>query len=123
MFFIPIAIVTLIIFIYIRYLPVSGVQRIDISEIDAESIQIVDVRDYNESYKAPVQRAVNLPAAYLKRNVRDISKSKEIHIIALNHLEKNICVRFFRKKGYYVTGYTIINSESNLESQENSLFC
>ncbi|MFZ3589751.1 hypothetical protein ACOI1C_10825 [Bacillus sp. DJP31] len=63
------------------------------------SIEIVDVRDYNRSYKQPIHGSTNIPIAYLPRFFQEVS-NKKIHVVASNHLDKNVSIRFFRKKGY-----------------------
>ncbi|NPC93752.1 hypothetical protein HOO54_16295 [Bacillus sp. WMMC1349] len=90
-------------FIYNRYIPVRGVQCI--KTLNADAI-IVDVRDYNQSYKDPFRTAINIPIAYLKRNYHEISSSK-VYVVASDNLEKNMSIRFLRKKGFEVLGYTL----------------
>ncbi len=93
---------------YKRYTPVVGVQSADVNSLDKESVKVVDVRDYNESYKDPVVEAVNMPIAYMKRNYHEIA-GKNIHVVAADELEKNMSIRFFRKRGIHVTSYTLMN--------------
>lgn len=71
-----------------------------------DCITVLDVRDYNQSYKDSIQSSINIPIAYLKRNVAEI-QGKKIHIVATNHIEKNMSVRFLRKKGYKVISYSL----------------
>ena len=92
--------------LYIRYIPVRGVRCLHTSNLIVDSIQIVDVRDYNQSYKDPTPEAINIPVAYMKRNYHEIPRLN-IHVIASDHLEKNISIRYLRKKGFAVTGYTV----------------
>lgn len=94
------------VFIYGRYVPVWGVSCIDSLNSDVDSLKIVDVRDYNVSYKDPIQGSVNIPVAYLKRNFHELSHSKII-VVASNHLEKNISIRFLRNRGFKIMGYTL----------------
>ncbi|KAA0546610.1 hypothetical protein FZW96_15335 [Bacillus sp. BGMRC 2118] len=91
--------------IYKRYYPVRGVECGTISPTE-QSIEIVDVRDYNQSYKNPIEGSINIPMAYLNRYFSEISK-KKIHIVAANHLDMNMSIRFFRQKGFKVIGYTL----------------
>ncbi len=98
----------LLIIIYImyrRYFPVLGV-KCRTTTPNEHSIEVVDVRDYNQSYKSPIEGSVNIPIAYLPRYFHEIS-NKEIHVVASNDLDKNMSIRFFRKKGYNVMGYTL----------------
>ncbi|MEH7344209.1 hypothetical protein V7122_10075 [Bacillus sp. JJ1532] len=92
--------------LYIRYCPVGNVKCTESLSHPADSIEIVDVRDYNQSYKDPVSGAINIPYAYMKRHYSDIS-SKTIHVIASDYLERNMSIRFLRKRGYTIAGYTL----------------
>jgi rhodanese-related sulfurtransferase len=94
------------IIMYNRYIPVKGVQCSRTLNVEESSIKIVDVRNYNQSYKDTIVEAINIPVAYLKRNYHEISSMK-IHVVASNHLEKNISIRFLKKRGFKVTGYTL----------------
>ena len=105
--------------LYKRYFPVFGVNCINLKDIDWDKIKVIDLRDYNESYKNPIEGALNIPIAYLKRNIKEIPK-RELHLIVSNHLEKNIGIRCLGKKGYSIVGYTIINHHQLL-LKENSL--
>ncbi|SEN34388.1 hypothetical protein SAMN05192533_111162 [Mesobacillus persicus] len=102
--------------IYVRYIPVLGVRCLAMSSLDAESFQVVDVREYNQSYKEPVPKSINIPIAYIKRNYQEIS-SLNIHIIAADHLEKNMAIRILRKKGFHISGYTMMNCDCNQNNQ------
>ena len=96
------------IFLYRRYLPVYGVRRTHLKDLDLDKITVIDLRDYNVSYKNSIQGALNIPIAYLKRNSQEIPK-RELHVIVSSLLEKNIGVRYLRKKGFAVVGYTMVN--------------
>ncbi|WP_057773523.1 rhodanese-like domain-containing protein [Cytobacillus dafuensis] len=91
---------------FLRYFPVGNVKCKDLYNINKDSLTILDVRDYNLSYNDPIQGAKNIPVAYLKRNYAEIP-SLSVHIIAADHLEKNISIRFLRKRGFKITGYTL----------------
>ncbi|MFF2876062.1 hypothetical protein ACFVR2_07020 [Gottfriedia sp. NPDC057991] len=93
--------------LYIRYFPIWHIKCTNLSSIlSKKSTQIIDVRDYNESNKMPIINALNIPIGYLKRSYVDISNN-EIHIVASNKLEKNISIRFLRKKGFKIIGYSL----------------
>jgi hypothetical protein len=102
-------IVILLINIFKRYFPVSGVNCIHWTRHDSDTVDVIDLRDYNESYRDPIREAMNLPIAYLNRHYKEIPKGT-LHVIASNRLEKNIGIRFFRKKGFQVVGYTLIDN-------------
>ncbi|MBT2700140.1 hypothetical protein J7E79_22495 [Bacillus sp. ISL-40] len=93
--------------LYNRYFPVFGAFCTNVKDLNLDEIKVIDVRDFNDSYKNPINGAVNIPLAYLKRNFNEIP-SKDIHLVVSNPLEKNIGIRFLRKKGFRVVGYTII---------------
>jgi rhodanese-related sulfurtransferase len=97
-------------FIFRGYIPVLGLRCSNWSELETESIKVIDLRDYNESYKDPIPVATNIPIAYLNRYYIEIPNN-ELHVVAPNHFDKNIGVRFLRKKGFQVVGYTIIDHD------------
>lgn len=94
--------------IFRRYAPVYGLQQIHWEQLGSETAIIIDLRDYNESYLNTVSEAINIPIAYLNRYYHEIPK-KNLYIVASNNMEKNIGVRFLRKKGFQVIGYSIKN--------------
>lgn len=96
----------MVLIISIRYIPVRGIDQHDLYIEDAK---ILDVRDYNDSYLDEIPGALNIPVAYLKRYFNEIPKDK-IFIVASDTIEKNISVRFLRRKGFNVVGYTFINN-------------
>jgi len=103
--------------IYTRYFPVRGIEYVSLLDIDEGSVKLVDVRDYNQSYKDSIQGAINIPVAYFKRNFGEIP-GQEIHIIVSSHVEKNISTRFLRRKGFKVTSYTLIDAKDELKKQQ-----
>ncbi|PLR83695.1 hypothetical protein [Bacillus sp. V33-4] len=105
----------MIVNIYKRYIPVSGVRNIYWFNHDLEIINIVDLRDYNVAYKNPILGSINIPVAYLKRHYTEIQNSS-IHVVASDQLEKNMGIRFLRRKGIRVVGYTVTdNCKINLK--------
>lgn len=72
------------------------------------SVKVVDVRDYNY-VEEPVPVAVNIPVAYLQRNYRQF-KDEKVIVLASSHLEKNISVRYLKKKGIDVIGFRVIGN-------------
>jgi rhodanese-related sulfurtransferase len=94
--------------VYVRYVPVTGVQSAIVTDLNTHSIQVIDIREYNQSYRHPIPKSINIPIAYLKRNYQEIG-SKKVHVIASDHLEKNMGIRLLRKKGFNVISYTIMN--------------
>lgn len=101
---------TILVFFYIRYYPAGNVKCTKTIHSSADSIEIVDVRDYNQSYKDPIPGATNIPFAYMKRRYRDITNSN-IHLVASDYLEKNLSIRFLQKRGFHVTGYTLTDCD------------
>jgi len=108
MFYMILLISLIVGLVYVRYVPVTGVQFSRVTDFDPHSIQVVDIREYNQSYKHPIPKSINIPIAYLKRNFQEIG-SRRIHVIASDHLEKNMGIRLLRKKGFKVISYTILN--------------
>lgn len=104
-------------FLYKRYIPVRGVQYARLEELDFEKINVIDLRDYNDSYKSPIKGAINIPIAYLNRSYKEIPCCK-LHVISSSILEKNVGIRFLRRKGFMIIGFTIIE-KSNLCYNEN----
>lgn len=95
---------------FLRYLPVWGVRCIHLFDIDEKELIVVDVRDYNQAYNDSVHSTINIPVAYLNRYFHEIP-DKQIHVVAANPLEKNISIRFLRKKGYHVKSYTLTDGQ------------
>jgi rhodanese-related sulfurtransferase len=106
--FLTLFILVILYSLYKRYFPVIGIRYFTLTDLKLGQIKIVDVRDFNESYKNPIQGATNIPVAYLKRNLNEISDSK-IHVVGSNKIDKNVAIRFLKQKGFNVKGYTIIN--------------
>ncbi|WP_338451063.1 hypothetical protein R4Z09_03835 [Niallia oryzisoli] len=96
--------------LYRRYFPVHGVQCNHFSDLDLDKINVIDVRDFNESCKNPIEGAINIPIAYLKRNYHEIP-NRDLHLIALSLVEKNMGIRLLRQNGFRVTGYSIIEQK------------
>lgn len=109
-------IIMILIFFYKRYVPVGGIQCVDLLNTD-DNVIILDVRDYNDSYKHSVPESMNIPVAYLKRYYPSIADRKII-IVASSTLEKNMSIRFLRKKGCNIIGYTLTNSNCRQDLPE-----
>jgi hypothetical protein len=92
--------------LYLRYFPVRGVPCVSSLNQGADSIKMVDVRDYTQSYKDPIPGSTNIPVMYLNRNYRELSRM-QVLVVASNRLEKNISIRFLRKKDINVVGYRL----------------
>ncbi|HAQ06883.1 MAG TPA: hypothetical protein DCR24_04915 [Bacillus bacterium] len=89
--------------IFNRYVPVRNVPAVKTKQKDAVW---VDLRDYQDSAKNPVNGAINIPCGYLKRYIKEIP-NEQIVIIASNEVEKNFGARLLKKYGFNVKGYTI----------------
>ncbi|WP_442599723.1 hypothetical protein [Neobacillus sp. D3-1R] len=100
----------LLILLYRRYIPVCGVQCMNVPATLNDDVIIIDVRDYNQSYKDSNHKSIHIPIAYLKRYVKEIPNTK-LHVIAADPLEKNMSIRFLRKQGYQIIGYTLMNCD------------
>lgn len=110
MYVILIAILFLIMFyLYQRYFPIWYVQKFNLSsnrQID-RNIIFVDVRDYQIASREPVQGALNLPYAYLKRHYKQIT-SCQVVVVASDPVLKNLSIRFLKGQGFNVVGYQLI---------------
>ncbi|WP_249260755.1 sulfurtransferase [Virgibacillus pantothenticus] len=95
--------------VYKRYIPVRGVRSIEKDKLIAHSDHtvLVDLRDYNTSYKDKLDQALCLPLAYLNRHYQDIPGCSVI-LVASSKVEKNMATRFLRNKGFSVKGYYFI---------------
>ncbi|THE13168.1 hypothetical protein E1I69_08695 [Bacillus timonensis] len=98
---------------YKRYFPVVGVRCNDEMKVNLSDIEIIDVRDYNISYKDVIEKSINIPVAYLERYCYEIP-DKKVHVVASTRLEKNVAIRILRRKGFQVTGYTMSDSRKLL---------
>jgi rhodanese-related sulfurtransferase len=109
--------------LYKRYFPVLGVNCYPLTELDLSTIEILDVRDYNESYKSPIEGSINIPIAYFKRNINKIPH-RDLHLAVSSLLEKNVGIRTLKKKGYRVVGYTFVrNNELKKRHLEIQTYC
>ncbi|MEK5441027.1 MULTISPECIES: hypothetical protein [Bacillaceae] len=100
--------------LYKRYFPVAGIHCEDILKVNFTDVEVIDVRDYNISYKDVIEKSINIPVAYLERYCYEIP-DKKVHVVALNRLEKNVAIRILRRKGFQVTGYTVSDSQKFIE--------
>lgn len=99
-----------------RYIPVRGVKCKN-ERLIPQSVIRIDMRDYNVAAKDSIPNTVNIPFAYIKRYFQEI-ESKKVFIYAEDNLEKNVSIRFLRKKGFKVVGYKLTNCKcKNLVEQ------
>ena len=96
-------------FLFRRNIQIARIPQIDEKELELTRLNIVDLRDYNVSYKSPIENAMNIPVPYIKRHYKDI-KSNDLIVAASNRLEKNVGIRILRRKGFKVVGYILIDS-------------
>lgn len=92
--------------LYKRYAPVFGLTCTDIENFSDEKTILLDVRDYLQAHKKPINGSYNIPLPYIKRNFRELER-KPICIIGSDMLDVTISARFFKSKGIKVTGYYI----------------
>ena len=110
MIYLIIASIVLLVMLYKRYIPVQGVKYYPFEELDLSKLKILDVRDYNESYKNPIAGSLNIPLGYLKRNSNEIPHG-DLHLVVSSLLEKNVGARVLRQKGFQVVGYSLVNNK------------
>ncbi|RIW34721.1 hypothetical protein D3H55_09425 [Bacillus salacetis] len=108
--------------LYKRYIPVAGVKQYDAAPAETDSIQILDVRDYNQSSHNPIPQALNLPVAYMNRNWHELSGIR-IHVVASTKLEKNMSIRILKRKGYEVAGFTLTEQQSPPKQNNGKGYC
>ncbi|WP_096154466.1 MULTISPECIES: rhodanese-like domain-containing protein [Bacillus] len=108
MLFIILIAMAIIIYVYKRYIPVLKATCIELVRAKLESDYILDIRDYQEATKNPIEGAINIPYGYLQRYYKTIP-TKSIHVVADDHLEKNIGIRYLRKKGFKINSYSLAN--------------
>ncbi|MCP8970208.1 rhodanese-like domain-containing protein [Ectobacillus ponti] len=105
--------------LYIRYMPVYGVQAADEARAD---ILVLDVRDYNETSKCQTNAAVHIPYAYLVRFYQDIPK-RPLHVVAASRLDRNLAIRFLRRRGYTIASYHITNGKGATKQGREVFHC
>ena len=121
MIYLIVASIVLLVMLYKRYFPVLGVKYYPLEELDLSKLKILDVRDYNESYKDPIEGSLNIPFGYLKRNINEIP-NRDLHLVVSSLLEKNVGARVLRQKGFRVVGYSFVSNklkESHFEIKVN----
>ncbi|WP_426862786.1 hypothetical protein [Metabacillus sp. 113a] len=89
---------------YQRYIPVRNIPCLPLDRMDGQLI--VDVRDYNNRNDIVQEQTLNIPIPYLQKAFVDIQGS-EIYLIAATKLERNMSIRFLKRKGIAVKGYTL----------------
>lgn len=115
-----ISMVGLVCFLVTRYLPVTGIPKVNGNNLDTDKVTILDVRDFNDSYKSAINGAINIPVAYLNRSLHELP-TNDIYLVVTNSLEKNISARLLRKKGFRISGYILLahdyrtNTENDME--------
>ncbi|MFT4413396.1 hypothetical protein [Bacillus sp. UMB0728] len=117
--------IPILIGLYNRYIPVLRMSYLEISDISKDSSRIIiDIRDYNVTYKQPIKGAINIPVGYLNRYYEDIPY-QTIHLISSNALEKNVGTRILRKKGFKVVSYSLFEEICDKSYNRNNIeqFC
>lgn len=74
---------------------------------------ILDIRDYHVAFHTPVDGALNIPYAYLHRNVSQIPKKKLI-VIAPNKRTLREGIHLLKKNGFSVIGFFCPKERSTL---------
>jgi len=95
-------------FIFKRNIQIMRIPQVNKKDIELSVLNVVDIRDYNVSYKSPILGAINIPVSYINRHYTDISKS-DLIVVASNRLEKNVGVRLLRQKGFNIVGYILFD--------------
>jgi rhodanese-related sulfurtransferase len=115
MIFLFLSIIIVLLILYKRYFPVLGVEKINWTDLNLETMKVIDVRDYNDSSNNPIKGAVNIPFGYLHRYYKELTNGS-FYVVVSNTLEKNMSIRFLRSKGFKVAGYFLITDhQRNIE--------
>ncbi|MCL6573725.1 MAG: sulfurtransferase [Bacillus sp. (in: Bacteria)] len=93
------------IFLYNRYFPVVGISALQSIDIHSDSV-LLDLRDYQTTAKEQIPDAINIPYAYLNRYYLEIP-NKKLLIIATDSIEKNLAIRFLKKRKFVILGFII----------------
>ncbi|MGG3560867.1 sulfurtransferase [Neobacillus rhizosphaerae] len=99
----------IIVSIYQRYVPVIGISSVQ-NFSDHGELVLLDLRDYQTSSKEVIPDSVNIPYAYLKRYYKEIPK-KKLLIIASDSIEKNLAIRFLKKRQFSIHGFMILDEK------------
>jgi rhodanese-related sulfurtransferase len=108
------------ILLFKRYFPILGLKCMEWGELDIKNSKVIDVRDYNNSYKDPIPGAINIPIAYINRHFSELP-NVDLYIVASNSVEKNIGIRMLRKKGFQIIGCSIQSNENKLSHNKNNI--
>lgn len=110
-FFFLILLSALLVILFQRYVPVSGIARLAIADEQMKQhVTYLDVRDYNIADRQPIQGVFQLPYAYLKRHYGEIY-TKDVVVVASDQLLLNLSVRFLRRKGFNIVGCCMTEGE------------
>ncbi|MBU8908722.1 hypothetical protein [Desertibacillus haloalkaliphilus] len=102
-------VIVILIFLYNRYVPIMGLEHIELETIDQDRSTLLDVRDFSAAYHQPVEGAINIPLAYLKRYYRDVG-AEDVYILSAETIDVNMSGRLLSKKGIRVKGYHLIQT-------------
>ncbi|MCM3788204.1 hypothetical protein M3221_07290 [Domibacillus indicus] len=86
---------------YKRYWPVN-VKRISLEE--AAGHPVIDVRDWQEANRLPLEGAELIPCGYIPRNAGKFG-GQEVYIAAASAVERNFSVRLLKKYNIHVKGF------------------
>ncbi|MFB5661448.1 hypothetical protein ACE4RR_06470 [Alteribacillus sp. HJP-4] len=108
-----IALLGVIVFLssYNRWFPVLGIRCSPVPEQPLpQDTVVLDIRDYQDADRRPVQHAQTLPYPYLKRHISTV-KAKQVFLVAPDKVSRNLSIRLLRKNGFKVTGFTVLQDE------------
>ncbi len=84
-------------------MPIVDIPLISEFKPTADTV-LLDVRDYQTTFKQPIEGAMNIPYPYLNRFYKEIPQANII-IVATDTVEKNLTIRFLKKRGYQISGF------------------
>lgn len=88
---------------YKRYIPIVDTPLISEFTPTTDTV-LLDLRDYQTTFKKPIEGAMNIPYAYLNRYYKEIPRGNII-IVATDTVEKNLAIRLLKNKGYQISGF------------------
>lgn len=90
-----------------RYFPILSVPCIsNFKDVKRGNGVILDSRDYNECSRESIPGSIQIPYAYLARYYHEIP-NEPIHLIVTNTLDRNLSIRFLKKKGFHIQSYSL----------------
>jgi hypothetical protein len=99
----------IVVLLLYKYFPRQPLPKWTVDEVQKNKETVVlDVRDYNISYKTPIEGAYNLPSAYIKRYYSELP-NKALVLATIEPQSVRVDVRFLQRKGFNIVGIVDMN--------------